>query len=200
MKEIISKKELEKLMKIKGEIRGVALRGEIDFVLKEEGKEGLEKLKNAMKKLGHPIEYEKVKPMDFYPLSLHGTIQMVIKRLFNWGDEKFQEMGKFEAKVSLIARLYLGYFFSADKIAEELPKMWRKYFTVGNLKVVEYDEEKGYSVCRIEDFDIHAIQCQVLLGYFSSISQMITGDKVVGKETKCIYRGDQYHEFLFEAQ
>ena len=115
MEEVISKKELEKLMKIKGEIRGVALRGEMDFVLKEEGKDGLEKLKGAMKELGHPIERKKIKPMDFYPLNLHGTIQMVIKRLFNWDDEKFQEMGKFEAKVSLITRLYMGYFFQLTK-------------------------------------------------------------------------------------
>ena len=78
--------------------------------------------------------------------------------------------------------------------------MWRKYFTVGNLKVIEYDREKQHSISRIEDFDVHPIQCQVLLGYFSTISQMITGGKVVGKETKCIYRGDKYHEFLFEAR
>ena len=111
MKEIISQEELKKLTNIKGEVRGVALKGELDFVLKEEGKRGLKELKDTLKELGHSIDYEKIKPMEFYPLSLHGTIQLVIKRLFSWDDEKFQEMGKFEAKVSLIARLFMGYFF-----------------------------------------------------------------------------------------
>lgn len=199
MEQIISKEELDELMKIKGEVRGVAIKGEMDFVLKEEGKEGFKKLKDTMEALGYPIEYRKIKPMDFYPLGLHGTVQLAIKRLFNWDDKKFQEMGRFEAKTSLITRLFMRYFFSSEKIVEEAPKMWREYFTVGDLKIIEYDEEKGYSISRLENFRIHPIQCQVLIGYFSSIVQMVIGGRVIGEETKCVFRGDEYHEFLLKT-
>lgn len=199
MEQIISKEELDELMKIKGEVRGVAIKGELEFIIREEGKEGLKKLEDAMGKAGFPIKHGEIKPMSFYPLGLYGTTQLIIKRLFGWDDKKFQEMGRFEAKVSLITRLFARHFFSVERMIEETPKMWKKYFTVGELKVVEYNEEKGYSISRLENFRVHPIQCQVLIGYFSSIVQMTTGNRIIGKETKCVFRGDDYHEFLLET-
>jgi hypothetical protein len=196
MEDVISKKEFDELMSIKGNIRGLGFKTEAEFVLKEEGKEGLKKLEETMTKLGYP--YKDIKAMEFYPLGLLGAALLVIKRLFNYDDKKFQEMGIFESKSSLIIRLFMRYFVSIDKVAKEAPNIWRKYYSIGNLKVVEYSLEKKYIIIRIENFSLTPILCSVLMGYYLSLVKMIIKEEVAGKETKCVHRGDNCHEFLVE--
>lgn len=194
MEQIITKQEFDELMKIEGEARGLGFQTEAKFVLKEEGGEGLKKLEAQMAKLGYP--YSKIKTMDFYPIGLLAVNMLVIKRLFNYDDKKFQEMGKFEAKSSLIIRLFMKYFVSLERVAKESPKMWRKYYTVGDLKVPEINQEKRYIIIRIENFRLHPILCQILIGYFQSIVKMVLKDETTCEETKCVFRGDECHEFL----
>lgn len=193
MEEIITKEEFNEFMKLKGEIRGIGFQTEAKFVLKEEGEEGLKKLEDQMAKLGYP--YEDIKIMDFYPVGLLAVALVVIKRLFNYDDKKFQEMGEFESKFSLIIRLFMKYFVSLERVAKEAPKMWRKYYTIGDLKVVELNEKERYIVLRIENFSLHPILCQVLRGYFLNIVKMIIRHKTSCEEIKCTHKGDDYHEF-----
>jgi len=196
MEQIITKEEIKEFLKIKGEIRGLGFKTEAKFVLKEEGEEGLKKLEDQMAKLGYP--YGEIKAMDFYPLGLLAVNMLVIKRLFNYDDKKFQEMGKFEAKSSLIIRLFMKYFVSLERVAKEAPKMWRKYYTVGDLKVPEVNQEKRYIIIRIENFSLHPILCQILIGYFHSIVRMVLKGEITCEETKCVFRGDECHEFLMK--
>jgi len=198
MEEIISKKEFDKFMTIKGESRGASIKGEANFVLKEEGEEGLKKLEDVITKLGYPIKYKEMKTMDFYPLGLEGITLLAIKRLFNYDDKKFQEMGRFESKLSFIIRLFMKYFFSIKRVIKEAPKMWRENYTVGDLKVAEFNEEKRYGIVRLENFRLNSILCENLKGFFPSILQMVAGKPVTCEETKCVFRGDDYHEFLLK--
>ncbi len=195
-KEIISKEEFDKLMALEGETRGLGFKTEAKFVLKEEGEEGLKRLKEVMSDFGYP--YEKISPMEFYPLGLLGVALLAIKRLFNYDDKKFQQMGEFEAKASLIIRLFMKYFVSLDRVAKEAPKMWRKYYTIGNLKVAELNKEKRYIIIRIENFKLHPILCEVLKGYYVSIVKMIVKTSVSCEETRCVHKGGEWHEFLIK--
>ena len=86
MEEIISKEEFDKILKVKGKIRGVAIKGEMEFILKEKGKKGLEKLEDAMAEIGYSIKYKEVKTISFYPLSLYGIIHLAMKNLFDFDD------------------------------------------------------------------------------------------------------------------
>ena len=194
MEQIITEEEIKEFLKLKGEIRGLGFKTEAKFVLKEEGEEGLKKLEDTMAKLGYP--YNEIKTMDFYPLGLLAVNMLVIKRLFNYDDKKFQEMGKFEAKSSLIIRLFMKYFVSLERVAKEAPKMWRKYYTIGDLKVPEVNQEKRYIIIKIENFSLHPILCQVLMGYFLTIVKMVLKGEATCEETKCVFRGDECHEFL----
>ncbi len=106
MPSIISKEELEELMKIKGEVRGMGMRTHAEFILKEEGKEGLKKLEEEMAKLGHPIKYRKIKKMSFYPMYLEAPTLVLIQRIFSYDDKKFHEIERFHSKFSLIFRLF----------------------------------------------------------------------------------------------
>ncbi len=197
MPEILSKEELQELSNIKGEIRGVSLQDDGKFVLSQVGQEGLKRLEEEMAILGYPIKYGEIKPMDFYPLSLDVANVIVMQRLFNFSDEKFQELGSFLAKTSLILRLFMKYFVSLKRMAKEAPGIWKKNYTAGDLKITGLDEINKNLTLRVENFKLHPIYCQILIGYFSSVIQMIARNKPTCQEAKCMFSGDPYHEFYF---
>lgn len=198
MEQMISEEEIKELLEVKGEIRGVSIRNTAEFVLREEGKEGLDRLEKAVEDLGHPLVYENIQKMEFYPLGLWGIYMIVMKKIFNYSEDKIKELGAHNVKSSFIIRLFMKYFFSLDKMAKEGPKIWKKYNTAGDLKVADYSNEEKYVVLRIENYHFHPIHCQNLKGYLSAIIQMIVKDKTTCEETKCVYRGDPYHEFLIK--
>jgi predicted hydrocarbon binding protein len=107
-------------------------------------------------------------------------------------------MGEFRAKVSIILKILMKYLISIDKAAREIPKMWRKFFTTGDAKVIELDKKQKKVILRIENYYFHPIQCRVMEGIFSTLVRMIVGEKVVCRELKCVHQGDAYHEFLLE--
>lgn len=196
MEKIISKEELSELKNLKGEVRADGMKNYAGFILKEEGKKGLEKLEDQMAEFGYPLRFKDVKATDFYPVKLEAVMLVLIKKLFNYNNEKFNEMGGFFVKTSLFIRFFAKYFFSIERVIQEIPKMWRKHLTQGTLKVVEHDMEKRYLILRVEDFYHHPLHCQILIGYFPAVLQMIIKSKGVCQETKCVHRGDEYHEFL----
>ena len=199
MEQIISKEEFDELMKIKGEAGAFSFHPAGEFIIKETGEEGLKKLEDIMAKFGYPIKYKERGRTDFYPIGMVAIRLLFLKRLFNFSEEKFREMGRFESKASLIIRIFMRYFVSLERVTKEIPKMWRRYFTVGDLKTIELNKEKKYTILRLENFHLHPLHCHTVIGYFSSLLQMITKSKqVFCEETKCVHRGDKYHEFLLK--
>ena len=199
MEEIVTKEEFNELMGLEGKARGIPFKTQADFIIKKEGKEGLKRLEDTMAKLGYPLKYRKMRSMDFYPLGLLAVNMIAIKRLFNYDDKKFQEMGSVEAKSSsLIIRLFMSYFVSIDLAAKKVSEIWRKHYTLGELKVVELNKEKKYIVLRLENFRCHSLFCQDLVGYFPSMVEMVVGSDVTCEEIKCVHRGDEYHEYLLK--
>jgi len=57
----LTKEFAQKLMEIKGEVRGVAFRTDTEYILREKGEEGLKKLEDKMARLGYPIKYKKLR-------------------------------------------------------------------------------------------------------------------------------------------
>ena len=74
MEEIISKEELDELMKLKDEIRGGSLKNAGDFVLAKRGEKGLKRLEEEMGKLGYKIKFEEVHEIKLYPLGLPSLV------------------------------------------------------------------------------------------------------------------------------
>ena len=199
MEEMISKEEVDELMNLKGEVRGMGMRTHAEFIFKEEGEEGLKRLEDIMTKLGYPIKYKKLKATTFYPLGLEAVTLVVIQRLFNYKDEKFQEIGVFHAKSSIVIRIFLKYFLSLESMAKNISKVWEKYFTVpGEFRVVEFDKKRRLAIFRIENFKFHPLHCQINIGILSTLVGLLTKRKGTCKETKCVHRGDDYHEYLLE--
>ena len=171
------------------------------FVLKEEGRDGLKKLEESMRVLGHPVEYDKLRALGLYPLWMEALTLRVIQELFNYRDEDFIELGKFHARDSVVIRTFVKYFLSIETVARNIPTVWSKYFTEpGEFKVVEFDKEKKRAIFRIEGFDFHPLHCQINIGIFSALVELLTKKEAACRETKCIYKGDEYDEFVVEWQ
>ncbi|XOB40179.1 MAG: hypothetical protein ACKKMR_02515 [Candidatus Nealsonbacteria bacterium] len=198
MNQELNKETAKKIMEVKGEVRGVVFKTDGEYILKEKGEEGLKKLEEELEKLGFPIKYKEVKNLNFYPVGLRAISLLTIKKVFNFDDEKIKEMGIFATKISFIVKLFMRYFFSLKRIVlKEAPKMWRKHWTQGELIPVELNEKEKYAIIRIKDFNLSPTYCHYLRGYFSGIVLMVVKtSKIICEETKCFFRGDEYHEYL----
>lgn len=200
MNQELTKEIAQKLMEIKGEARGVTLRTDMEYILKEKGEEGLKKLEEELENLGYPIKYKEIETMGFYPVGLRILSLLAIKKIFNFDDEKIKEMGLLATKVSLIIKLFVKYFLSIQKVFfQEGPKIWKRHWTIGELVPVELNEEKKYAILRLENFTLHPLYCIYLGGYFCGILQMLVkASQITFEETKCIFKGDEYHEYLIK--
>jgi len=197
-KEILTKEIAKKLMEIKGEVRGFAFKDDAEFILKEKGEEGLKKLEDELARVGYPIEYKKIKLMNFYPIGMQILNLLAIKKVFNFDDNKFREMGAFESKLPLAVRFFMRYFVSFKTMAKQTSKMWKKYYTAGDLQVSTYNEAERYAILRLKNFRLHPLHCRVLEGYFPNSAKMVVRRPVTCKETKCLFLGNAYHEFLLK--
>ena len=193
---MISKKEIDDSMKLKGEARGVAIRDDLDFVIETKGKEGLKKVEDKMAELGFPLKYKEIKPMHFYPMGLANLCLLVIKDVFNFNEDDLRKWGASLVKFSIFSKIFMKYFGSFKLIAKESPKNWRNHYTIGTLEMPEYSHKKRYTILRLRDFKAHPIHCPILEGFFARISQMVVKHPATCKETKCMFKGDKYHEFL----
>ncbi|MBD3207944.1 MAG: hypothetical protein GF370_00635 [Candidatus Nealsonbacteria bacterium] len=195
--ENISQEKVEELMSLKGETRGVSIKGDLEYVLHKEGKEGLKKLEEKMAELGHPIKYQEIKDMGFYPVGLEALTLLLMKNLFGFDRKEFQKMGAFNSKVSLIVRLFMKYFISLESISKQASQFWEKYYTEGDLAVTEINKEEGYIVIQLKDYEHSELHCGTVEGYLISVISMVTGGgTVTSEERKCPHKGDEYHEFV----
>ncbi len=200
MEQIIPKEELEELMKMKKEIRGSIIKNAVTFTLDKRGRKGLRRLEEEIAKLDYQIKLEDIKEIQLYPLGLAIAILVIMKKLFNFSDKDFQEMGERSVKVSIVIRSLIQFLtpFSFEQIIRRLPEIWKRINPIGELKVVKLDKDERYLILKLEDYRTHPIQCQILIGAFSSLIQIISGKKTTCEEIGCIYRGDGYHEFLLK--
>jgi hypothetical protein len=189
--------EIKKLIESRGKVRGVVFQTDAEYVRQKKGEEGLKALEKKTKELGYPIDYDRIKTMDWYSLGGRVVSLLAAKEVFNWGNKEIDDMGNSAPKYSFVVKMLLKYFLSLRRSLEEVPTYWAKHYTVGELEFIELDEEKKYYIIRLKNFKIHPILCTYLVGYFRRFSQyVIKSKKITVEETKCMFKGDPYHEFV----
>ena len=193
------KNEVKKIMEIKGEGRGVIFRCIADYVREKKGEEGIKRLEKEMENLGYPLEFAKAKNLEWYPVGLRVLALISAKRAFNWENEEIRKMGDAAPKFSFLVKLVMNYFASPRGVFDLASKHWKKHYSIGNLESVEWHEKEKHKRCilRLKDFKVHPILCIFLRGYFERMAQLGGGKNVTCEETKCMHKGDLYHEFLF---
>lgn len=195
------KEESAKLMEIKGNVRGEVLRVNVAYIKFREGEEGLVLVEEKLKELGFPLKLKGFKSLKWYPESLSVLIILIAKEIFNWKDKDIFEMGNSAPKSSFIVQLLMRNFLSSRKSFEESPKYWKAHFDFGELETYEFNEEEKYFTILIKGYKFHPIMCIYYSGYFLRIAQLfIKSEKITVEETKCVFKGDPYHEYIIKWQ
>lgn len=189
--------DIQKLINLKGEVRGAVFKTDLEFILSKKGEEGLKKIKEELKKINIVIDYENIKPMDFYPIGLRIISLLIIKKVFNLDEKDIEEMGFFASRVSSMTRFFIKFFFSLENLAAKVPTLWGRHYTIGKIESFLNKKEK-YGQIIIKDFLVHPILCTYLKGYFSGILKMAINQPVICQEIKCPFKGDDFH--LFELR
>jgi hypothetical protein len=198
MEHELNKELVRKLLAVKGEVRGVAFTTDTQYLLEQKGEEGLRAVEEELARLGYPFKYKEIKTMNFYPVGMRAISVLAIKKVFNLNDQQLREMGFLAAKKSFFIRILTKYFVSLKKIVFEYgPRIWRKQFTVGELTPVEVNEEMKYAIVRIKGLDLHPDYCTYLAGYIAGVANLsVKTSEMDTQETKCPFKGDEYHEYL----
>jgi len=196
-KNISLKEEANRLMQIKGNSRGEMLRTHAIYISYRKGEEGVKLIEKKMEELGYPLNFEGIRPLSWYPEALSVLVVLLAKDVFRWEDSDIFDMGNSAPKYSFIAKLLMKYFISPKRCFEESPEYWRKHFDFGELETPEFSEREKYLVVRVKGYKFHPIMCNFQAGYFARIAQFIIKDeKIAIEETKCIYKGAPYHEYV----
>jgi hypothetical protein len=197
MKYEVNQEEIKTIMEKKGDARGVVFKTDYLFILNNFGEEGVKKVEEELERMGYPFDYKNnVNSMDFYPIGMRALSLLAISKVFNLGEEEVEEIGKSAPKSSLMVKFFTRYFLSIENIFDKAGEMWSKHYTVGELDAFDINMKEKYAVIRIYDIDLHYIFCDYLSGYFSSVVKMGIGEDVTSEKTKCIHKGDDYHEVI----
>lgn len=204
MKQIVEKQVVEELMKNPDQIRGVDFKTDKEFILKKEGEEGKRRVEQKVSGLlGRCVEYDEFGTMDFYPLGTRTLFLLVAKKIFNFSEREVKQMGRQAPQFSLLVKILMKFFKSVSQIKKEVSRMWSKYHTTGELKLITPDMDfetirtPGHSVVlKLLNHKIHPLYCTYLSGYFERVTEMVlNASSVTCKEVKCPFLGDEHHEF-----
>ena len=193
---MLTKTEIENLIKTPGQVRGVVFNTDAEYVLREKGEGELKKVEEKTREWGYPIVYKNIRNMAWYPVGLRIISLLAIKTVFNWDDEKIKDMGHSAPSYSFVVKLLMKYLLTLEQTYEKSPGYWTKHYTVGELKTPEYNEKERYLVLQLYDFKIHPILCLYYAGYFRKIAELGARQKITSiEETKCPFRGGSCHEY-----
>lgn len=194
---MIKKEEIEKITQIRGNVRGAVFQSHASFIMERRGREGLKAVEKKMAGLGYLLNFKKINVGGWYPKFLSILTVVTAKDLFNWTEKDVFEMGKSAPKYSFISKMLMTYFISLGRFLAEVPKYWKKHFDTGELKVAEFNEVKKYIILREKNHSSHPLMCFYHAGYYQRIAgNVIRSEKITIEETKCVFKGDPYHEYI----
>jgi hypothetical protein len=180
---MLMKEEADKLMEIKGEVKGVTFQTDAEFVKKNWGQPGIEKLKNELDRLGYPIDYETVKALEWYPMGLRILSLRVVKYLFGLDDQGIKSIGNNAPKVSFVIKMFMKFFVSIPATFAQAAGIWRKHYSLGTLEPEVHEQEK-YTIFYLRGIDVPAELLRYIEGYLERVGEYLLGPGVECNEIK----------------
>lgn len=191
------KEEIEIIMKLSGRARGAAFQTDAAYIREKKGEQGLRLLEQKTKEMGYPITYDKISAISWYPIGLRLLSLLAMQEVFGWGAKEIWELGDFAPKRSFIFKIIVRYLLSTQHAFEKSSKYYAMFFDIGVFEPVELNEDERYAILRIKDFKIHPIFCVYFSGFLRRVCQFLFKvEKTTIEETKCMFSGDPYHEFI----
>jgi len=189
---------IELLKQIKGSAKTVTLQTDKIYIEIQNVENGISLVEKEMEKMGFPFCYNKlVSPTDFVPISVRIASLLAIKKVFHLDDEQIRAMGRLATKSSFFTKLALRYLISLEKMSKEIPRHWKRHYSVGSMDLGDLHESERFFIVRLREFNTHPIFCTYFSGYILGIVELIENyPNLAVQETKCQHRGDEYHEFI----
>ncbi len=189
--------EIKKLKKLQGKTRGDSFKNLIYYIRKEKGEEEIKKIAEELKKAGFELpELKKIKVMDWIPISIPTIYIVACMNIFNWHEEDIVKMGKGIVPYSNVIKFFIRYFKSLEQTLQMGVDSWQKNYSFGEISIAECSQKERRVILRLKKHDRHPVVCLLYMGIFLKIIEMALGNKkFIIEETKCKFKGDDYHEY-----
>ena len=141
---------------------------------------------------------KKIKSLEWVKEGLSVLIILTAKEIFYWEEKHIFEMGMSAPRFSLGLKMFVQSVVLPERLFEESPVYWNNLFNFGHIDPVEYNEKAQQAVLQIHDYKkTHPLICKYHAGYIHGLSQFaLKSKKIEIEETKCIYKGDEYSEYV----
>ena len=189
--------EAEEILKIQGHERGTDIKYLVNYAKLKKGEEGHRQIVEALRAIGYELpDIDKLDNMEWIPASLPTIYMVAMAKVFEWTEQDLVDMGKSLMSYSTIMRVFVKFFVSPLQTFKAGAKRWNIHYDFGHGEVTDFT---GHSlVFRLSNFKKHKATCYYLLGFFTTIVELGTGSKNVKTiERKCVFNGDDCHEFYF---
>jgi hypothetical protein len=195
----LSMDEISKCETLLGKVRGAVFQTDGEYIKRKYNSDQLAHLEHVLKEVGHPMEYDSIRAMDWYPLKQRVISFLCMQEYFHWDDNEFRNMGSEAPKFSFIAKLLMKFFVSPQIAFNHAPEYWTDHYDTGVLKAETFNAHERFAVVTLKDFTTHTLYCRYLEGYFRRLFMiMFPEHEVTLKETHCPFKGDKYHIFRAE--
>jgi hypothetical protein len=192
----LTKEEVQRIAKIKGNVSGTILKAYYDFIVDHIGEDGAKKIEERLTNLGCPIKFKEAFSFKWYPKAYSSLICMAFLEIAGWDEKRAFEVGYDAPAYSVLTKLLMKYF-SIERILKESPRHWRQHFDFADMKCVEYKPEEKCAILRLNGFKkFHPTVYFYIWGYLTRLIEMATkGKEVKVEQTKSLYNNDPYDEF-----
>lgn len=196
-KTINLKEEVGKLLKMKGKERGADYKYLVNYAISKEGEAGFKKIQKELKKTGYDLpEADNVDDMDWLPQHLTNIFLVAMVKVFGWKEKDIIKIGKSVVPSSPLVRFFIKHFLSPRLTIKKATEIaWSKHYSKGRIEMTKFDDKKKELILKLTGMDWHPLTCIYHIGSFIGVAEFVMGKKAEGEETKCVYRGDKYHEF-----
>jgi hypothetical protein len=194
------KKEIEEQIKLTGKERAVDIKFLVRSVKRRWGDEGHEKIIKELEKNGYKMpDSEKYSDMEWIPWSLVTIYFLAMIKIFNLKNDDVIEIARGVAtSPSTIVKVFVKYFIKPENSIKFFAKHWKRIYSEGELVVHKFDSKKKEIILHVKNFKRHPYTCIWDMAAVGRGLEIATGWKIIDQtETKCIFRGDPYHEFTY---
>ena len=197
----LTREEVQKIAKIKGNVHGSILKAYYQFIVDSIGEEGARKVEKRLAELDCDIKFKEAFSFKWYPKAYSSLICMAFLEIAGWDEKGAFKVGYAAPAYSVLTKLLMKYL-SVERILKESDRHWRQHFDFGEMKCVDYNEEKKTAVLRLYGFKkFHPTVYIYISGYLTRLIEMATKSKNVKVEQKkSLYNNDSYDEFVINWQ
>ena len=191
------KETIDRLKKLNARTRGDLLDVADDYLKKTGREKFLDKIVVKTSDYGYSLIFKEIHAMQWYPVAIEVALLFSMIEILGWEERNIKEFAKSFVKLSFLERILAKYFITVEKTYHQASLIWRRHMDSGELETPEFNREKKYCVLRLKGLDLHPLYCIFLTGMFEGMAEFITGSKINHcRESKCVFKGEPYHEFI----